>query len=128
MISTIFRIPIYNIPIKLILVDDIDAYYKSFETQGIEIKNSNDAHRVASVVIDLTEYSVGHAFEFCVLKGMEDDGGNLVHETFHLTCSVMKYIGDKLRDYNEESYAYLQQYLYNKIKLIVKDLRNKEDE
>lgn len=128
MTSANLKVPIYEVIVKVVLVDDMQLYYNSFRENGIDLDDDGTGHRDACAVIDLSEYSIGHTFEFIVLKGQENNDGNIVHEVFHLTTAIMNYVGIVLCSESEEAWAYLQQYLYNKIKLIVKDLRNKEDE
>lgn len=47
----------------------------------------------------------------------------LVHETFHLTARIMRYIGTPLVEDTEEPYAYLQDYLFKVINSIIFKLK-----
>lgn len=113
-----FKVPIFNITVLISLVDDLNDFvkYRQFDWKDVSefgaYTYSKAGNRTAitafGIVFEITSYK----------KGI------LVHETQHLADYILKYIGDGVNDGNEECRAYLQQWLFNRIKKIIKHFKN----
>lgn len=53
---------------------------------------------------------------FCLWFRKRPQADVLAHESFHITCSVMRQVGNTLTKASEESFAYLLGWLVNSIK------------
>lgn len=98
------EIPIYNVWVQIVLVDDIWEYYQTMKISGI--KEEVDDYRAVTlrggiyqVIFRDDQYTVG-----CV-----------AHEAFHIVKSVMKRIDTPLNCQTEETYAYLLTYLVDQM-------------
>lgn len=112
MVETIFKIPIYNIKIKLVLCDDIDDYVEKHEIDDRGLKCGAIFYPRLELMIFTEKYIKSHYIS---------------HEAFHITCHCMNTAGNYLTDSSEEAYAYLLQYIHKVlvIKLIeLKQLKN----
>lgn len=116
MVDTIIKVPIYNTKIKIVICEDLDKYCKE---NAIDERGVNHE----AVVYDFVNYD--RDFHFIVLFRPNVKSNTIVHECFHLTCGIMRYIGCKLSNNSEESFAYLNEYLYKVIQNIV--LKNRID-
>ncbi|RTK92544.1 MAG: hypothetical protein EKK61_03860 [Rickettsiales bacterium] len=106
-VEEIFKIPIYNFKIKLVINNNNNKYLKT-----LDYHNCNE---IASV-IDYTDFN----YNFDILSSFQIDKikeNTIAHEVFHITCIIMRYIGCKLSNNSEEAYAYLIDYLYKVIRL-----------
>lgn len=106
------RIPIYNQHITFIITTDIDRFC---DESGITVdRNTTDAGFVALTDRLVVIFNSEKLFE-----------GYIVHESFHITAYIMRYIGCTLTEESEETYAYLIEWVYKSLrKLIIKFKQN----
>lgn len=108
-LSEVFTARPYGYSIRLTLTDDIVAYCR--ETVGQELVPCPVAN-----VFDFRsreDYPVDFEAVFRTDRMTED---SLVHETFHITARIMRYIGTPLIEETEEPYAYLQDDMFKMMK------------
>lgn len=63
-------------------------------------------------------YPVDDSFVHIVWLNADSGVSQLAHECFHVAHSILQDRGMKLSDDSEEAYAYLIQFLFNKMKVI----------
>lgn len=121
------RVPIYNYKIRLVLTDDIVKYCKENQEEDLlscPLANVYDFYG--------KEYPVDFVSVFRIDELSEDI---IVHETFHITARIMRYVGTPLVQETEEPYAYLQDTIYRtfrnklaKMKIELNDEISKQNE
>lgn len=89
-------IPIFEYPIKVIVFDsweEVSSIFSMPPSRG--------------TVVDYSDYSI--------IAVCSKFPATLVHESYHLTNSVWRFIGYTPERDNDEVTAYLQTYIYNKL-------------
>ena len=123
--NTTFKVPIYQRVIKIVILEDRETINNALDTLKLSYykdKSACSANLFISLIND--SESTESSDYVLILK----DRNNIEHEVFHLTCGIMRDNGDFLKENNEESYAYLNQYLNNKVKLAFVSLSTIEEE
>lgn len=114
-----FYIGIYKLSIKVTVVDNIYEY--SILKKYINSSKSKENHLkgIAALVYNLVDDNkYEYSFDIVFQKG-EDRESTIVHECFHICAQIMNNKGSYLTDSSEEAYAYLLEYLYTKIRIIL---------
>ena len=117
MLEKIIKVPIYNVKIKIVICENFEEYCKKNDI-------SEEKLDYRAVVFDFTKFD--RDFHYIVLFQPKVNINTIVHEVFHLTVGVMNYVGNILSDSSEESFAYLNEYLFKIIYniVIIKNARN----
>lgn len=107
----VFKIPIYNFKIKLVIVDSIAKY-----TIDNKIYTTCSDNYFA-IVIDLTE-SKDYTHEALILFTPDSTVPNTIaHEAFHICCLIMRSRLCTLTESSEEAFAYLLDYIVKELNL-----------
>lgn len=106
--SITIKIPIYGDLIKITLTSNIAEYCKE---NYLEDQKST----LQGCVYDLTSYEHDIDYEV-IFQDERANERNLVHETFHIVARIMRGLSVQLDENSEEIYAYLLDYLYNRIR------------
>ena len=114
MISTKFRVPIYDMEVRVVILEEGEDFYTAFPKLP---KDSMEADGVAHCLVDDT----GRAN--IVIEKEYLDFDTVTHEVYHLTLAILNNAGLVQSDDSEEAYAYLNGYLNGHIiKAIIKKL------
>lgn len=110
-----FEIPIFRTRIELKVVENVKTFVKSeYNDDIIEhdaiLYNDNSGNLI--LILDR-------------VKGVKEN--TLVHESFHITCAIMRYIGSKLSMNSEENYAYTIDYVYKLLRMKTIKLKQQEN-
>jgi hypothetical protein len=115
MISSRFKVPIYDIEVRIIILEDGEDFQTVFP--GLPIGGVTD-EGVAHCMVDDT----GRAN--IIIEREYVDYDTITHEVYHLTCAILNNAGLVQSSDSEEAYAYLNGYLNSKVfKFIVKKLK-----
>lgn len=118
------QIPIYNVWIQVVLVDDIWDYYQATNTLGL--KEEIDNYR-AVTINSFNNPNKQHGY-YMVFRTEDYSVGNIAHESLHIVANILDRIDTPLNKSTEEIYAYLLGYLVEQISeiLIILQLRKNE--
>lgn len=112
--SKTIHIPIYNIFVKITIVDSIGDYCVLKNYIGALKKEEYDGY--AAIVWNLFNYKEYSYSCDLVFEKRQEKESIIAHECFHLTKMIMESKGCTLTDSSEEAWAYLNEYLYNQIR------------
>lgn len=116
----IIKIPIYEYTVQIALTDDMDEY---IEDKGFGFQD--DPRAIVFNCMNIQDCDYAFIVIFHIDRIFQ---GLIVHESFHLTSELLRHIGTILVPETEESYAYLQEWLYGNIRSnlikLRKELRN----
>lgn len=90
------------------IMEDVMTFYKNVDTSIINNDKFDDHAGYTILIPDGT-------IILSVRKDYINDIGVIVHEAFHATEYILSYAGMKLSNDSSEAYAYLLEYLINKI-------------
>ena len=100
--AVIFKIPIYNIKVKMVICKSIGDY--------CERNFDRDVGEPRAILFNFLKCKKD--YDFLLLLHEDDLGEEIInHETFHLTYKILKFVGVKLSDNSEEAFAYLNDYI-----------------
>lgn len=118
------KIPIYNIWMQIVLVDDIWKYYEATNTIGLKEEIDN----YQAVTIDSFNNPHKRYGYYTIFTPNDYSVGTIAHEAFHITSSILNRLDTPLNRTTEEVYAYLLTYLVDSITeiLMVLELRKQE--
>lgn len=105
------KIPIYNVWMQIVLVDDIWKYYESTNTIGL--KEEVDTYQ--AVTIDAFNNPNKRFGYYTVFTPNSYSVGTIAHEALHITVSILNRLDTPLNRTTEEVYAYLLTYLVDEI-------------
>lgn len=112
--SLLLTIPIFNVKLRITVVDNLEMYFKYKKYDKTDIGKFN--HIPALVYHHIQDYLLDIIF---IKKKYQE--GDLIHELVHIVNAIMKYVGIIQCEESEEAFAYLQEYIYLRINYVLKN-------
>lgn len=123
--SKIIYIPIYEIHIKITYTSNIYKYVLKNNYSNFSKKEKKTYNNTGACTFDfLIENKFDYSFDAIFNKNNSNEE-TIVHETFHITKSILENKGCTLSNTSEEAWAYLISYIYKRIRIVLIDLKNK---
>lgn len=107
-----FKVPIYGHIVKVVLCDNLQDY------TGKELQDVNNGVFGGGIVYNFTS-NVESPCDFLVIFEENKLSERIIsHEAFHIAVQLLRHIDMPLTRDSEEGYAYLNEWIYMKLRIV----------